>query len=82
VNSVGSNPVNEVVSTVISFGAILDGGFGSTGWLLKVEIIHVDYEACNDLYDGDIFDNSRATLAPIRVQRTRLDPDFPHFQKL
>jgi hypothetical protein len=30
---------------------------------IEVEINHIDYEAFNDLYDGDIVDNSGCSLA-------------------
>lgn len=48
---------------MIGFSAVLKGGFGSTGRLLNMEINHVDYEAFNDLHDGDTVDNSRRRLA-------------------
>jgi neutral trehalase len=51
-NSVWSNPVNNEVLTVIGSGAISEGGFGSPGRLREVDINHIDYVSCNDLYDG------------------------------
>jgi hypothetical protein len=53
-NAVGSNPLNNEVLAVIGFGATSEGGFGSTGRLQEVSINHIDYETCNDMYDGDI----------------------------
>jgi secreted trypsin-like serine protease len=56
-NSVWSNPVNYEVLTVIGSGATSEGGFGSPGRLQEVDINHIDYVACKDLYDGDIIDS-------------------------
>jgi hypothetical protein len=56
VNSVESNLVNNEVLTMIAFGTTWEGGFGSTGRLQEVGIHPVDYEPCNDLYDGEIVD--------------------------
>jgi hypothetical protein len=42
---------------VIVSSATSEGGFGSMGRLQEVDIGHVDYETCNDLYDGDIVDS-------------------------
>jgi hypothetical protein len=48
------NPLNYEALAVIESGVILDDGSGSPGRLQEVGIIHIDYESCNDLYDGDI----------------------------
>jgi hypothetical protein len=52
--------VNNEVLTVIGSGATSEGGFGSTGRLQEVGINHIDYETCNNLYDGDIVDSVMA----------------------
>ncbi len=49
------NPLNYEALTVIESGVTLDDGSGSPGRLQEVGTIHIDYESCNDLYDGDIF---------------------------
>jgi trypsin len=57
-NSVWSNPVNNEVLTVIGSGATSSkGGFGSPGRLQEVDMNHIDYVTCKDLYDGDIIDS-------------------------
>jgi hypothetical protein len=56
VNSVGSNPANNDVLTVIGFGATSEGGYGSS-LLQEVNVNYIDYETCDDLYDGDIVDS-------------------------
>jgi trypsin len=56
VNSVGSNPANNDVLTVIGFGATSEGGNGSSR-LKEVNVNYIDYETCNDLYGGDIVDS-------------------------
>jgi hypothetical protein len=48
------NPLNYEALTVIESGVTLDDGSSSPGRLQEVGIIHIDYESCNDLYDGDI----------------------------
>jgi hypothetical protein len=49
--------VNNEVLTVIRSGATSEGGFGSPGRLQEVDINHIDYVTCSDLYDGDIIDS-------------------------
>jgi trypsin len=56
VNSVGSNPANNDVLTVIGFGATSEGGPGSSP-LKEVNVNYIDYETCNNLYNGDIVDS-------------------------
>jgi hypothetical protein len=56
VNSVNSNPANNDVLTVIGFGATSEGGSQSSR-LKEVNVNYIDYETCNDLYDGDIVDS-------------------------
>ena len=56
VNSVGSNPAYNDVLTVIGFGAISEGGYGSSR-LQEVNVNYLDYETCNELYNGDIVDS-------------------------
>jgi hypothetical protein len=55
---VESNSVNDEVSTVIGSGATSEGGFGLTGRLQEVGINHIDYEMCNDLYNGGLVDSA------------------------
>jgi len=56
VNSVGSNPAYNDVLTVIGFGALSEGGYGSSR-LQEVNVNYLDYETCNELYNGDIVDS-------------------------
>jgi trypsin len=56
VNSLRSNPANDDVLTVIGFGATSEGGYGSSR-LQEVNVNYIDYETCNELYDGDIVDS-------------------------
>jgi trypsin len=56
VNSFQSNPANNDVLTVIGFGTTSEGGYGSSR-LQEVNVNYIDYETCNDLYNGDIVDS-------------------------
>ena len=56
VNSFASNPANNDVLTVIGFGATSEGGYGSSR-LQEVNVNYIDYETCNNLYNGDIVDS-------------------------
>jgi hypothetical protein len=56
VNSLRSNPANNDVLTVIGFGTTSEGGNGSSR-LQEVNVNYIDYETCDDLYDGDIVDS-------------------------
>jgi hypothetical protein len=56
VNSLRSNPANNDVLTVIGFGATSEGGYGSS-LLQEVNVNYIDYETCDDLYNGDIVDS-------------------------
>jgi trypsin len=56
VNSVGSNPANNDVLTVIGFGATSFGGYGSSQ-LQEVSLNYIDYETCNRKYLGFINDS-------------------------
>jgi trypsin len=56
VNSVGSNPANNDILTVIGFGATSEGG-NQANKLKKVNVNYIDSATCNNLYDGDIIDS-------------------------
>jgi trypsin len=49
--------VHSVKSNLIGSGATSESGFGSSGRLQEVGINLIDYETCNNLYDGDIADS-------------------------
>jgi trypsin len=56
VNSFQSNPANNDVLTVIGFGATSEGGNGSSR-LQEVNVNYIDYQTCNNLYNGEIVDS-------------------------
>jgi hypothetical protein len=57
VNSLRTNPMINDVLTVIGFGATFEGSFTFSNRLQEVNVNYIDYEICNDLYEGFIVDS-------------------------
>lgn len=50
---VESNPLKNEGLTAIDSVATSEGASGSPGRLQEVGVNPIDYETCNDMYDGD-----------------------------
>jgi trypsin len=57
VNSLDKNPLSNDLLTVIGFGATFEGSSTWSTRLQEVNVNYIDFETCNDLYDGAIVDS-------------------------